>query len=94
MKYEFLSEKELAIYSTDEQELKRIKFPYSTWKIKTYSFKELRNVGCGSTFFMDHTTPQLEKKLKSQFSTYGKIKIYTNEEKAELINNLSPVYLM
>ena len=94
MKYEFLSEKELAIYSTDEQELKRIKFPYSTWKIKTYSFKELRNVGCGSTFFMDHTTPQLEKKLKSQFSTYGKIKIYTNEEKAELINNLSPVYLI
>ena len=43
---------------------------------------------------MDHTTPQLEKKLKSQFSTYGKIKIYTNEEKAELINNLSPVYLI
>ena len=51
MKYEFLSGKELAIYSTDEQALKHMKFPYSTWKIRTYSFKELRNVGCGNTFF-------------------------------------------
>lgn len=58
LKYEFLSGKELAIYSTDEQALKHMKFPYSTWKIRTYSFKELRNVGCGNTFFMDdHTTP-------------------------------------
>lgn len=95
MKYEFLSGKELAIYSTDEQALKHMKFPYSTWKIRTYSFKELRNVGCGNTFFMDdHTTPQIEKKLKRQFSTYGKVKFYTNEEKIELINNLSPVYLI
>lgn len=94
MKYEFLSGKELSIYSTDEQILKHMKFPYSTWKIRTYSFKELRNVGCGNTFFMDHTTPQIEKKLKSQFSTYGKVKIYTNEEKVELIDNLSPVYLI
>lgn len=94
MKYEFLSGKELAIYSTNEQELTSLKFPYSTWKIRTYSFKELRNVGCGNTFFMDHTTPQIEEKLKSQFSIYGKVKIYTNKENVELINNLSPVYLV
>ena len=36
----------------------------------------------GILFFMDdHTTPQIEKKLKRQFSTYGKVKFYVQMKK-------------
>ena len=32
MKYEFLNEKELSIYTTNQQEVLNMKFPYTTWK--------------------------------------------------------------
>ena len=56
MKYEFLNEKELSIYTTNQQEVLNMKFPYTTWKINVYPFKDLKNVGYGNTFFIDHTT--------------------------------------
>ena len=45
MKYEFLNEKELSIYTTNQQEVLNMKFPYTTWKINVYPFKDLKNVG-------------------------------------------------
>ena len=50
MKYEFLNEKELSIYTTNQQ-VSLIWVPYTTWKINVYPFKDLKNVGYGNTFF-------------------------------------------
>ena len=38
--------------------------PYTTWKINVYPFKDLKNVGYGNTFFIDHTTRAIEQKLE------------------------------
>ena len=76
MKYEFLNEKELSIYTTNQQEVLNMKFPYTTWKINVYPFKDLKNVGYGNTFFIDHTTRAIEQKLEQGLSQYGIVKIY------------------
>ena len=93
MKYEFLNEKELSIYTTNQQEVLNMKFPYTTWKINVYPFKDLKNVGYGNTFFIDHTTRAIEQKLEQGLSQYGIVKIYTNQQKWQSINNLSMLYL-
>lgn len=93
MKYEFLNEKELSIYTTNQQEVLNMKFPYTTWKINVYSFKDLKNVGYGNTFYIDHTTREIEQKLEHGLSQYGIVKIYTNQQKWQSINNLSMLYL-
>ena len=94
MKYEFLNEKELSIYTTNQQEVLNMKFPYTTWKINVYPFKDLKNVGYGNTFFIDHTTRAIEQKLEQGLSQYGIVKIYTNQQKWQSINNLSVLYLL
>ena len=94
MKYEFLNEKELSIYTTNQQEVLNMKFPYTTWKINVYPFKDLKNVGYGNTFFIDHTTRAIEQKLEQGLSQYGIVKIYTNQQKWQSINNFSVLYLL
>ena len=56
MKYEFLNEKELSIYTTNQQEVLNMKFPYTTWKINVYSFKDLKNVAVSYTHLTLPTT--------------------------------------
>lgn len=94
MKYEFLNEKELSIYTTNQRKILNMKFPYTTWKINTYSFEDLKNVGYGNTFFIDHTTKAIEQKLEQRLSQYGIVKIYTNQQKWQSINNRSMLYLI
>ena len=45
-------------------------------------------------FYRSYTTRAIEQKLEQGLSQYGIVKIYTNQQKWQSINNLSVLYLL